>query len=242
MLVLVGRMHLLLTLGAALAAPSRTAPITIDITPVYELCLSGRSDGAAWTAALAPEGLAPALTDGQATLLLCATTLRFGGRTFHESVLSVAVAEPDGADGAFLVGAYNTVRFYAWVERRRNRSPYTFAHIALGSAASPALVVTTDQVVWSASLGPRPGGMALESDPFDGPIYLPSVDGRGGWFYAQLDGEAQITPYDPAVDGFSLGPPGADPLRDRLGEVGFEPLFWSLRPAARHAKSDTQDR
>lgn len=219
---------LTLLTGLALADPW-PPPLTLSVEPVAETCLSGPADAEYWRAALAPEGLTPLLTEGRAWLTVCATRARFGGRSFGEGTLGVATA--DG--GLFLVGAINDVRSYAWVERRRNRSPYV--HGDSTRSAGAVRLGAPDGAVLVATRAERPGHP--EPLDFTGPIWLPATQGEpGGAFWAALTGDGLVWQIDPTVDHVEIGPAAlAAPLRDS----GWAPTRWTAREASRHAKSDT---
>ncbi len=220
------------TLALLTLATSWPPPLTIRVEPVGETCLVGEAEGAYWEAALAAEGLRPALREGKATVTVCATRARFGGRAFGEGTLGVETE--DG--GQLLVSAINDVRFYAWVERRRNDSPYV--HGEARRDAGGARLGTDEGMALEAQRGARAG--EVRQSAFVGPIYLPAMGGRpGGAFYAELRGEATVCAFDPALDRLELGPsPFAEPLR----ASGWRPVAWRTDEDAVHAKSDTVPR
>ncbi|HEY0142399.1 MAG TPA: hypothetical protein VGF48_15985 [Thermoanaerobaculia bacterium] len=189
-----------------------------DLEHVREVTVSGTADLHYWRKRLQEEGLTPSETDGAARILLTAADARFRGVHFRE--LSVCVF---AGDGAFLVQAFNSVRFFAWVERVIFKTPYTFARVAIDAAAIRSEMV-------EAHCGPRKAG-PTEVDGFDGPVYLPN----GRWFRAHIAGLTERIAFDPARDTFqtTLAP---------LLESRFTPREWHLRRDARHAKGNTLPR
>lgn len=221
---------LLLSL-AALAGDSSPS-LSLVVHPVAETCLIGPADGEYWQAALAAEGLKPDLVEGRATVPVCATHARFGGRDFGEG--TVGVATQDG--GQLLVAAINDVRFYAWVERKRNRSPY--GHGDVSRTRQTLRLSTHDGLALEATLGPA--SAAPQPWVFEGPIYLPAMgDEPGGVFTAKLSGSGEVLPFDPTRDRLTLG---SSCLAATLVASGWQPVEWRRRDEATHAKSDTVSR
>ena len=221
----------------ALAAEARTYDITVS--PVHEVCLEGSGDAAWATALLAPEGLAPHLEEGRARLSLCGTSSRFGGRNFQEAIFTVEVEAPEGGEATFLVEALESLRLYARVERRRNRSPYAWgavrerfdeqgAALGFGPPESPWFEAHT-----TFAAPPSPP----EPQVFEGAIHQPGHT----LFYARLEGDRAEAPCSPA-DTLTLGPVGVSALSDALRASGFTPERWLLRAAGTHAKTNTLDR
>lgn len=189
-----------------------------ELDHVREVTISGSADFHYWRNRLQNEGLTPIERDGAAQMLLTAADGRFRGVHFRELAVSVLAG-----DGAYLVQAFNSVRFFAWVERVIFKTPYTHARLAVDAAAIRSAMV-------EAHCGPRKAGKT-EVDGFDGPVYLPG----GRWFRAHIAGLTERFPFDPARD--SLETSLASLLESR-----FTPREWHLRRDARHAKGNTLPR
>lgn len=239
MLPLLGALApLLLLLSASARAETGGAhAYDVAVEPVHEVCLEGAGEPGWAAALLAPEGLSPALLDGRAQLTLCATSARFGGRTFSEAIFSVAVEEPAGGSGAFLVAALNSRRSYAWVERRRNRSPYAHGAVLERFGAEGArLRLGPEEAPWvTASTALQ--GVAVNGQPerFEGAIYQPGHT----LFYARLEGEVSRAPWS---DQDALEIAAGSDLSAALSASAFTPTVWRLRAAGRHAKTKTIQR
>ena len=232
----------------AIGAPPEEEPAyDVVVDPMAEVCLRGVGDAAWATARLSPEALKPKLDGARATILLCATSGRFG-RSFDEVIYSVEVEDPTGGGGeaAFLLQAFNSVRSYAWIERKRNRSPYEYGEISVESGVGRGAfsLHTKAGFQLTAALGPRDVGGLHQDVSFDGAIYLPQAlnprEDVGEYFLARLDGEAEVFAFDSTVDTFSFQ--GEGPLATLLTEGHFTPELWILRPTSRHAKTDNLER
>lgn len=240
---------LLLSLLPLTALAEEEAPDwDVSVSNVQEVCLFGRADLAYWQATLAPEELAPLEQDGAAVVFLCATTARFGGRLFHEGILGVMTSrDPYDLEAAFLVQGFNSIRSSAWIERRRNRSPYLHADILRESPGPRSRFEITRRGALVAR-GAMGGSIPAEIDrhpDFEGSIYLPRAEGAstpGPYFEASLTGPAEATPFVPGVDTFELGPAEASTTAAHLTASHFEPTTWRIRAAGVHAKTRTYDR
>lgn len=216
---------------------------------VREVALTGCAELSDWAAILRWEGLAPRIHDDKARVLLTSVEGRFAGLVFRELSLSVHVAwQHQGRDyeGYFLAHAFNSNRFFAWVERNWFSTPYYAGDLqvetgpvrfALRRRKASALEARMDPV-------PRPPDRTGPGG-WSGPIVLPARQVRGKpaqakCFYAKIEGETSTWAFDPARDQLVLDTePGADEISQLLAETGFEPQEWSVRQDARHAKSKT---
>lgn len=222
-------------LGCGGAAP-QPGVYPIAVEPVDELCLAGPVD-AGWAAGLlGPEGLVAAAVDGAPSASVCATASSFLGKDFAEAVFGLTVEGAGSEPDLFLVRALNSVRFFAWVERTRNRSPYGYGAVTHSSdpAALSVLLATADGEVLRAGSTHPPGPASPAVEVFEGRVLQP---GRS-FFYARLEGALTRRPFVPG-DTFAVGPDAADPFAAALRASGFTPVEWRIRPAGRHAKTDT---
>jgi hypothetical protein len=220
------------------AAAREVAPgdYTLTVSPVAELCLDGVGPLDRWDH-LSALGLSAVAVDGQASLSLCVTRARFGGRWFGEAIFVVAVEGPQGP-GAYLVAAHNSVPSYARVEQRRNRSPYTHGEVYFsGDPALAALRVRSGDGV--EAIHATNGGPPLPPIPaggFEGPIYLPS----GGHFFARLGPSESSAPFEPAEDTLVFSPGAAQSaVAAALTDAGFTPTAWRGSQTNEHTKTRT---
>jgi hypothetical protein len=224
----------------------------VVVSPVREVTLVGRADLSYWRRNLAVHGLHPTDANGNAEILLSSCEARFKGIRFRELSLSVFVTQHAGGrtrDGAFLLRAFNSIRFFAFVERAMFRTPYYPQQVALdpqvpafmrlGDAAQPVLhaVMSKDAATSARNVEPA------KPDGWQGPLFLPDLRSPQAssprLFYGSLTGDTQTIAYDAAADTFELGSIESDPIVPILIESQFAPHEWILRAAATHGKSKT---
>lgn len=224
----------------------------VVVSPVREVSLVGTANLGYWRDKLARHNLHPSEADRRATMMLSACEARFKGIRFRELSVSVFVAREPGSpsrDGVLLLRAFNSIRFFAWIERTFFVTPYYFQQIAL-SPSVPAFLRLGDaqQPVIEAAMGDRPASEpqklnAATLGDWQGPIFLPNLRDASNpasrLFFASLTGECQALAFDAARDRFCLGPPASDPIVPLLTAAEFEPREWILRTAATHGKSKT---
>lgn len=222
-------------------------PFTVTLDQVNEVCLLGLADLDYWTTRLREEQLHPAVRDGRAQLLICTFHSSWKGKAFGESPLSIYTTPVAGGadqDGAFLLQAYNTSGFFAWVERRMFRSPYDKGDVSNGGkgAASHLTVKSRGKTVIDAQMHGKAEPIRQEEVNWQGEIHLPKHLNRGAAkgkrFRAQLSGFTTVYPFTPGLDVLTLGDPAIFPAIKALQESHFTGLEWWIRPAGRHAKSE----
>lgn len=215
-------------------------PFIATVAGVEELLLMGHADLSFWQKWLAPLKLCPLVRNGHAEVILSVTRLSWNGLPFRECVISIALS--DGTDntvltGYYLLQAFNTARILAWMERRYFQTPYFYGKIALdlvrrearlGPKAAPHLIL---------SAAPPPFAPTLQSEDWQGPIYLPSLPGYSQrLFYVQLAGSTLRWPCQ-QEDKIMLS--AQCPVLEWLLYSGFKGREWGLRDAAFHARSKT---
>jgi hypothetical protein len=221
-----------------------------DVRHVKEVSLSGGIDHCQWADDLSAEGLEAIATNGRSLAMLSATDASFRGIRFRELSISLRVRhKTDGAEGWFLLHAFNSLRFFAWIERTMFSTPY-YAGRVTTQVELPALMEAQDAsggTVNAAMGGPptrQPTRIGLES--WSGPIFLPALPGRPRgrqlYFHAVLEGMAQAFPFVPSTDELAIGESSASPIFAQLRDANFTPAEWLTRPDARHAKSKTLSR
>ena len=83
---------------------------------VQEVTLTGTADLNFWKNRLQQQNLLPAEQDGRARVMVIAAAGRFAGITFREVSFSILLSGADvGERGAYLLGAFNSVRFFAFL-------------------------------------------------------------------------------------------------------------------------------
>ena len=127
-----------------------------QLAHVREVSLLGTADLAYWKDRLQEEKLFPAERDGQAQVLIIAADSKYWGVRFRELSFSVLVCpheERTLQNAAYLLGAYNSLRLFAFVEQRFFSTPYSHGDVRV-SASLPAFVhlVKNKEVVFGAEM------------------------------------------------------------------------------------------
>ena len=226
-----------------------------QLTHVREVSLLGTADLAYWKDRLAPENHTPAERDGKAQVLIIAADARFWGLPFRELSFSILVEPrhaPGARDAAYLLGAFNSRRFFAFSERTFFSTPYHFGDVRVSTSPRALIAVHRNpQPLFHAEMHAGTAGPTRESvrtgdDVWEGPVFLPrtsrGTSGPGRFFSARVAGEALRYAFDGARDTLNMSPaPGAEFLQS-LTESRFAATEWLIRADATHAKSKTETR
>lgn len=229
-----------------------TVKYVAEIEQVREVTTVGTADLAYWRTRLASLGYAPREFDGAAQLVVSGTDGRFKGIRFRE--LSTAVRIEPVADcpaeySYYFLQAFNSCRFFAWIERTVFSTPYWFGEVET-KVDLPARVRLVDRGNELLSIemneSPPPTTRTPVSsvmDGWSGPIFLPAkkrdATPTRRWFLAKISGVTESYPFDPAKDQMRIQASPQFPALGWLGESGFLPQTWLLRKSAAHAKSET---
>ena len=193
-----------------------------------------------WTSRLEPLGLVPNTIDGRAEVQIGAFQARWMGIAFREAIVVVAAsAQADSAREAFhFEQAYNTNRFFAFVERVRFKTPYRHARIDVRLDGEPGFEIDADagQRV-RAHMGAGREPLETIDVVSDAVAHLPR--GGGLHFFALIESRRDVFAADPATDRFETDAlPGHGPL-GCLVESDFRPYRWQIGRSAKHARSKT---
>ena len=231
-------------------ARTRTTPVKyhVVVPHVREVTLLGRADLSYWTERLRAAGLHAARAGGFAQLLLSAADARFKGIRFREVSVSVFVSREAGGatrDGAYLVQAFNSVRFFAFVERTFFGTPYHPATIEIESNVPAAIDVRTRpgrvlRAEMSSEVVRQPS--RNDEENWVGPIFLPARTAGGPsetLFHAKIGGLTSAYPFQPGRDRVSLVPTDGAPVIRMLLDSGFTGEEWIVRGDATHGKGRT---
>lgn len=222
----------------------------VVVRDVKEVILRGSADLSFWSKRLASQDLHPALgPDGRAQIHISTTESVFRGVRFREGILSVFTTETAGGtgrDGAYLFGAYSTVRLFAWVERALFGSPHAHGAIPDGLAgnASTLSLGTPQARAIEARMQGHGESAARVTETWEGTIHLPRDPTRpkrpGRIYHARLEGTHDVYPYREGADALTLhaGSPPAALLR----ASGFRPREWRVGAAGIHARSKSYER
>jgi hypothetical protein len=226
-----------------------------DVAHVREVSLLGTADLAFWRDRLLKEDLIPAESDGQAQLLIVAAEMKFMGVRFRELSYSVRVCpqeEGNRQDGAYLVHAFNSRRFFAFCERVLFSTPYYHGDVRV-SASFPASIhlVKKGDVAFRAEMRADIPAPAREpsrrgEDGWEGPVFLPESrrgKGRlGNLFFVRIRGHTQSYPFLPALDSVTFKPTPDSQVLQAFLDSHFVAKEWAIREDATHAKSKTYRR
>jgi hypothetical protein len=222
-------------------------PVTYvaEISGVREVTLRAHADLAYWRSLLAPLDLHPTAADGRAHLHVSAAASTYKGLPFREFSISVLTSDDpagDSHDGFYLAHAFNSSRFFAFVERTCFATPYHHGRIDVDPAAAHARVTRGHQTLVAAEMSPRAAPAPPAELSWQGPVFLPPR--RAGepstrFFRAKLSGPALTCPFDPNSDRVTLNPSPDAPILRHLLDSDFTPFEWLLRHDGRHGKSKT---
>jgi hypothetical protein len=215
------------------------------LSHVREISLRGGADLSYWKDRIAPEGLLPLDRAGRAEILVIAADAKFRGVRFREVSFSVAVAAPDptpGIETMFLLGAYNSNRFFAWCERTFFSTPYAHGDVAvtdvpptirLSRGGAPTFLASMPDGVPASAPRSAPGGLEAR-------VLLPRRKGRPArFFFARITGNTSILPVTDYGLMLSTNPARDTPVLQALNDSNFVPTEWHIRLDATHAKSKT---
>lgn len=224
------------------------------LSGVREVTVVGTAELGYWRERLGGEGLEPLEREGRAVVQIIGAEGRFLGLVFREVSFSVQVKSrhPElGSEGAYLLRAYNSRRFFAWCERVLFSTPYDFAacevaaYEVTGEARPKVRVEREGSELFVAEFGAGEDRMVLRKgvEGFSGPVYLPrnsAAEGaEGQLFVAVVQGETTVYAFDGARDRVEVLAPAAGHVLEPLVESGFEATEWHVRLSAEHAKSKT---
>lgn len=229
-----------------------------EVHPVREITLTGTADAQPFAGLLAEQELRiaqdhGAQDHGRAQLFLSATDARFHGVRFREFSISLMlddrVAAARHENSALLMQAFNSVRFFAWIERTVFRTPYQHARIAVQTELPARVAVSRhgEQLVElrMADVADRRPIRSGKED-WAGRIHLPLSAGKRApedakMFFARLSDSAEVySAHSSDQVEFHAHPDFA--ILRQLCEANFAPQEWLIRTHGRHLKSKTVSR
>jgi hypothetical protein len=221
-----------------------TVKFVAELEGVREVSLTGTADLEYWRRQLAPEGLVPLEREGRAQILIVAADAKFRGLRFQEMSFSVLASPADAQDrqGAFLVQAFNSRRFFAFCERWWFKTPYGHGQVTASSnlPARIQLITAQNDEFRAQMRTPIDDANHAYKGGWEGPVHLPTgLGGRPRKFIARIRGETLTVPFRLGLDSFSIAPPSRAKVLQQLLDSGFAPREWQIRFNAYHAKSKT---
>ncbi len=218
-----------------------------QIAPAREVTLLGTADMAFWSERLREAGLHPTRVDGKAEVVLSAVGARYKGIGFREFSVSAFVCRREGGpdrDAVYLAGAFNTSRFFAFVERTVFRTPYLHGSVSVDPGPPASFGVAGAGGAWLRARM-APGGtpearvpVRAAEEGWEGPLFLPGP-APGRYFFARVAGFTRAYPFDPSADEVALNPPPGDEALRWLADSRFSGREWIVRESATHARSGT---
>jgi hypothetical protein len=233
---------------------SPPVPYLVQLSGVREVSLLGAADLQYWEDRLRPEALFPIEVNGEAQVQICACEGCFLGVCFREFSVSVRASRFRGAEqeeGVFLVQAYNSIRFFAFVERALYRTPYVYGSLCVIPQQPAYLDLTSPDGNFCTAMLPEQTKQPrdpsrCELDGWEGAVYLPRRSSRRGTvgevFYARLEGLTEVYPFDEARDFVRLLPKRRAGALQALADSRFTVREWVIRKDATHGKSRTVSR
>ncbi|MDB5323733.1 MAG: hypothetical protein JWN40_5364 [Phycisphaerales bacterium] len=223
---------------------------------VKEVSLLGVADLAYWEGRLRHDNLFAAQRDGKAQVMIVATDSRFMGVPFREFSVSVLAFENGTGgrrDGAYLVHAWNSCRFFAFCERVFFSTPYSHGEVRVSTAAPVSIhVAEKGRVLFEAQMrsadvagsGRKPSSSGAGG--WDGLVFLPRRNAipveRGKFFHARIAGHTETFPFLRETDALTMNPGNGNGFLAALANSNFAPEQWVVRADATHAKSKTYKR
>jgi hypothetical protein len=220
-----------------------------ELSHVREVSLVGVGDPNFWKTWLTSEGLLPAQLNGHAQILVTSAAGRFRGVRFRELSFSVMVSLAEqAAPAAFLIGAFNSSRVFAWCERVLFSTPYAHGDVRISTALPASIdlsrggttVFHASMRAAASSAPPQPD--FVENGGWEGPVLLPINGGDASQrklFFARVKGRTAVYPVVPDADRLTINPCNGDRVLGALRNSGFVAREWHIRNDASHAKSKT---
>jgi hypothetical protein len=220
-----------------------------EIDHVHEVSLRGEALVEPWATELAVLNLRAVCAGDCVAMMLSATSARFRGMRFREFSISVLAREVEtGAEGWYLAHAFNSSRFFAWVERTMFATPYYFGAIEVNAMAPARVNVTAREACIRVSMASNTTErvpMRRGPESWEGPLFLPTRTNAKAaqrkWFYARLSGDADVYAFAPSKDVVTISPAPQWPALAKLAAADFHGTEWLLRTNAFHAKSRTYE-
>lgn len=228
-------------------SPPQSPPRYIaEVVGSQEVTLVGHADAAFWAEKLADEGLFPFREAGQAKLTVGAVASRWMGVGFAELMVAVTTASDRSGtspNGMFLVSAYNTSRFFTFVERYYFKTPYSLGKIDLDCGDRNSFRLVGNNVEFLDIRRESHIPFAVGDEDWEGPLFLPrrlaSRRSVGNVYYVRLRGQTETAAFDHAADVVKIAASPADATFAWLIESRFRGVEWHIRRAAHHARSQT---
>ncbi|MDX2078268.1 MAG: hypothetical protein SFZ02_17680 [bacterium] len=212
-----------------------TITYTTIIEPVLEVSLIGEANFVSWQPKLEAEGLDILHHADKIPVILSAVEATYMGMMFREFSISLAIND----SYYFLAHAYNSKRFFAFVERRLFRTPYY--HATITTTPHKVAIHQNQKMVFEAILPEDAPITSQKDENFEWQISLPKSLRKKHdvphYFYARLEGHSHH--YDAKSAQMTISPSPTDEIFALLEQSEFTIKNWLVRPHGRHSKSKT---
>lgn len=226
-------------------SPPVSPDYLVTIGGIREVSLVGSADAAYWRERLGKEGLFPYPGGEKVEITIGAAAIRWKGIDSLEFTLAVAVSDQEESvkKDYFLLIAFNSSPFFAWIERTIFLSPFFQNGIRLVERIPVSFGVNKNKTWFiSGQMGAqgRPGSTVDET--WKGTYYLPGdlILGIRRRFSARIEGRTTIYPFLNGLDNLWINPTSHRKVFNWLLESHFSPQEWKIRQDALHARSVTQ--
>jgi hypothetical protein len=157
--------------------------------------------------------------------------------------------DEESEPAAFMLQAFNSIRFFAWVERTMFRTPYAHGQIDVNPAIPARVrVACRGAHVATLQMADKVSRQLVRQgdETWQGRVYLPINAGKpdpenAKMFFATLSGPAYVYEGLPE-DCVNITAHPEFPVLRQLNDAAFRPLQWILRTDGRHKKSKTVPR
>jgi hypothetical protein len=180
--------------------------------------------------------------------MIVGASAKYMGMKFSEISVSVLTRGADENDEAYLAGAFNSRRFFAFCERVIFKTPYRYAEVEVDCGSGLLSVGRRGEVGFAARMPAQRGGRVASYEGegrWEGKVFLPNATGSSKndrLFFARLVGRTERYPYVHVEDSFSIKPLESADALAALVDSQFVPREWVIRSDATHAKSKTYKR
>lgn len=216
------------------------------LSGVKEVSLLGTARFDYWQDVLRPHGLSPVPLDGEAQIIVVAAKARFKGVLYSEVGFSIVVSPNQKRhtlrDAVCLLRAYNSNRFFAFIERNVFATPYRYGKCEIELDPIGVRVSIRGETLFSVQMGSvsHRERSQMDNDGWYGTIAIIPPKGLANkYFVAKIDGPTTNYSFDGACDTLTFAKGSGIPILTQLAESGFHGKQWIIRPSANHAKSKT---
>ena len=189
--------------------------------------------------------LRPRLLDHRAEIMIGVFQARWMKVPFCELVVTVScegLSDGRPSAGYFLLGGWNSSRFFSVIERHHFKTPYRPGSFTIGESRSRAIeILDQGQLLFRLEARDTDHETSVTED-WHRPVWFadPARPGHRRSFSAMIASHRTTLPVDPARDLVDLGSATTHPVLAPLTESHFVPLEWRFGHRAIHARTGTR--